>query len=297
MKISINLIMSAFIYIYAATSCTTTEKFYLQSSVDAAIILPMKSSTEYSQIEKGNSIKVEVPSDSYVGYITIKDKDKNIDIPVGINTHRNKRTSSKASVIGCIIPPLCAWAIVESSRHDQLSYNGQFSYDKYQRAAVDGLLTTLLRQDPPKNTVNASSHSKKKKYASSGVKTSTSKTSKAKIKNRNLASFVVGSYQCSGNLMDGNSTDEEYPSVQIVIKQVDKTNVSVEVIESGESIFESPMEYTVKANGKNNYLLTLHGVPEATIEITKTGKITFLHKRVNINGDIYTLSIKGNKNR
>lgn len=106
---------------------------------------------------------------------------------------------------------------------------------------------------------------------------------------------MVGTYQCSGKLLNGYSTDEEYPSVQIVIEQIDKTLVSVDVIESGESFFESPMEYTVKANGRSGYLLTLQGVPDATIEITKSGKITFLHKKVNIDGDIYTLSIKGNK--
>lgn len=295
MKNSTILIAFAFIYLFATASCTTTEKFYLQSSVDASIILPNNPSSEYRQIEKDYSIKVEVPSDSYIGYITLKDKSKDLDIPVGISAYRKKRNGSKVSLISIPILPAIAWPIVQSARQDQLSYNGEFSYDKYQRAAVDGLSTTLLRQDPPKNTANASSHSKRKKYSSGGSKTSASGTSKAKTKNRNLSGAVVGTYQCSGKLLNGYSTDEEYPSVQIVIEQIDKTLVSVDVIESGESFFESPMEYTVKANGRSGYLLTLQGVPDATIEITKSGKITFLHKKVNIDGDIYTLSIKGNK--
>lgn len=145
MKNSTILIAFAFIYLFATASCTTTEKFYLQSSVDASIILPNNPSSEYRQIEKDYSIKVEVPSDSYIGYITLKDKSKDLDIPVGISAYRKKRNGSKVSLISIPILPAIAWPIVQSARQDQLSYNGEFSYDKYQRAAVDGLSTTLLR--------------------------------------------------------------------------------------------------------------------------------------------------------
>lgn len=279
-----------------STSCKTSEKFYIQSPIDASVFLPQQPSIEYKQIEKDNSVKIEVPSDSYVGYVILKDRQNSLDIPIGISTYHKSRNGTRvAGIVTLFLVPPVGLAIAIRADWNQWAYFGEYSYDKYQRAAVDGLSPILLRQDPPKDTTNASSHSKRRKYSSAGYNTSASTTSKAKTKNRNLSGAVVGTYLCSGKLMIHNATDEEYPSVQIVIDQIDKTHVSVKVIESGESFFESPMEYTVKANGMNGYILTLEGVPDATIEITKPGKITFLHKKVNINGDIYTLSIKGNK--
>lgn len=193
MKSATRLIVYFCMILLTSTSCKTSEKFYIQSPIDASIYLHQQPSTEYKQIGKDNSVKIEVPSDSYIGYVILKDKQNCLDIPIGINTHHNSRKGAQVAALGTgfIFMPL---AIPFAFRLGQLAYFGKYSYDKYQRAAVDGLSTTLLRQDPPKDMTNASSHSKRKKYSSAGSKTSASKTSKAKTKNRNLSGAVVGTY-------------------------------------------------------------------------------------------------------
>lgn len=48
--------------------------------------------------------------------------------------------------------------------------------------------------------------------------------------------------------------------------------------------------------GKNaNFTLKIDKLPEATIQINAKGKMTFTHKKVNIDNKIYTLKIDANK--
>lgn len=278
-----------------STACTTTEKFTIQSSIDAGVYLPLQPATQYTTVNKGVSTKVEVPSDCFLGYVVLKDKQSGLDIPLGINAHHDSRTGTKFSILFTIIPPAWPWGYVCAMRMDQLAYSGEFAYDKYQQAAIAGLSTTLLRQDEPKQTAGAPNIGKRKKATSGELSAESTKTSKAKKKRGNLAGNVIGTYQCSGRLLAGNTTDEEYPNIQIIINLIDSTHVSVSVIESGESFFEEPLKYEVSTNGSNRYRLSMVGMTDATIDISKSGELVFTHKKVNIDDHIYTLSIKGYK--
>lgn len=278
-----------------STACTTTEKFTIQSSIDAGVYLPLQPATQYTTVNKGVSTKVEVPSDCFLGYVILKDKQSGLDIPLGINAHPDSRKGTKYSILFTIIPPMWPWGFACAMRMDQLAYSSGFTYDKYQQVALAGLSNTLQRNDPPKQTADASNTGKRKKATSGELSAESTKTSKAKKKRGNLAGNVIGTYQCSGRLLAGNTTDEEYPNIQVIINLIDNTHVSVSVIESGESFFEEPLKYEVSTNGSNQYRLSMPGMTDATIDISKSGELVFTHKKVNIDDHIYTLSIKGYK--
>lgn len=62
-------------------------------------------------------------------------------------------------------------------------------------------------------------------------------------------------------------------------------------------IISSPLIYEVHINKNGAYLLNIEKLPEAVIQITKNGKMTFTHPKVNIDNQIYTLEIIGAKNK
>lgn len=296
MKSVIKIIIFVLMTSLLSTACTTTEKFTIQSSIDAGVYLPSQPATQYTTVNKGVSTKVEVPSDCFLGYVILKDKQSGLDIPLGISAHHHWRTAPKfLGFAGIVIFPLAPVGLVNVFRMDQLAYSSGFTYDKYQQVALAGLSNKLQRNDPPKRATDTSNTGKRKKATSGESQTESTKTSKAKKKRGNLAGNVIGTYRCSGRLLAGNTTDEEYDNIQIIINLIDSTHVYVNVIESGESFFEEPLKYEVSTNGSNRYRLSMPGMTDATIDISKSGELVFTHKKVNIDDHIYTLSIKGYK--
>lgn len=319
------------------SSCSTTEKFYINSSTEGSLYLPSQPSAPYSQIVNGSPVKVEVPSDSYMGYVVLKDQNTGLDIPVGLNVHPKSRNVSKAmiglgytltgvglgAVVGGAIVVIAASSnedddvsavggivtgaggllvgggiglgLPAQSRLHQLAYDYQFTYDKNQNMELPNVSTKLLNEDPPKGTSENEVSPKRKKATSGEVVNPVVNSTKAKKSRGDLANNVIGTYNGSGKLLKGKVTDEIYDDVQIVIQRIDKTHVSVTIIESGEDFFETPLKYEISANGRNGYRLVLDQLPGASIEISKNGELTFIHNKVNIDNDIYTLSIKGNK--
>lgn len=88
---------------------------------------------------------------------------------------------------------------------------------------------------------------------------------------------------------------EEYSNVKVVVLRIDNNTVNVDVVENGESYFSTKSKYQVKKKGKNTYVLSLNGIPDAFITIDNAGHLTYIHPKVNIDGDIYTLNITATK--
>lgn len=319
------------------TSCKTNEHFYVYSPVDAEVYLPSKPSVSYATVKSGQSAKIETPSDGYLGYIILKDNQTGLDIPVGMNVHSKSTLGTKAMIgtgyaltslgigsllVGTIMACTAkddedlssqagiflgagaaasgigaAIGMTAQSRLGQLSYDYQFTYDKKQKIDISTLSTKLLREDHPKGVTEISVTNRRKKATSGGNESTLVNSSKAKKNRSDLAKNVIGIYQGSGVLLNGNRADEEYNDIKVEIKRIDKNHVSVTIVENGEEFFEAPLKYEVSVNGKKGYTLILEKVPNAIIEISKAGVLTFIHKNVNIDNEIYTLSIKGKKNR
>lgn len=111
----------------------------------------------------------------------------------------------------------------------------------------------------------------------------------------NNAKLVSGTYSGTGYLAQKDKIIEEYSNVKVVVSRIDNNTVNVDVIENGESYFSTKSKYQVKKKGKNTYVLSLNGIPDAFIKIDNAGHLTYIHPRVNIDGEIYTLNITATK--
>lgn len=111
-----------------------------------------------------------------------------------------------------------------------------------------------------------------------------------------LAKQLEGYYVGPGSLSQKDAIIESYNRAVISIKRIDKDHVDIMVYDNNEvEFFSSPARYSIKKEKDGTFTLTHTGISAATIKINKAGKITYLHPRVNIDGSIYTLSIKGSR--
>ena len=120
------------------------------------------------------------------------------------------------------------------------------------------------------------------------------KSSVARRKSIDFAQAVSGTYIGTGSLLLKGNTVESYSSIKVVIDRKAENKVNVRVIESGESFFGSDLEYSVKRTD-DGYELILTGISNAVILIDHDGKLSFNHPKVNIDGELYTLSISAGK--
>lgn len=118
------------------------------------------------------------------------------------------------------------------------------------------------------------------------------KTSTATRNLRDNGKQVAGTYVGTGRLLLNGEEVESYTDIKVVVKSIDKNNVLVEVYESGEAFFNTSDKYSIKKAGNGKFTLSLKGIPSATITISKNKNMVYLHPKVNIEGEIYTLEIK-----
>ena len=121
------------------------------------------------------------------------------------------------------------------------------------------------------------------------------KTSVSKHTLNNYAKLVSGTYSGTGYLVQKGKVIEEYSAIKVVILRIDNSAVNIDVIENGESYFSTKTKYQVKKKGKNTYILSLVGISDAFITIDNVGHLTYIHPKVNIDGEIYTLNITASK--
>lgn len=75
--------------------------------------------------------------------------------------------------------------------------------------------------------------------------------------------------------------------------RIDRNTVSVDVIdEQGESFFAAPGKYAVTPNKKGGFVLKHKSIPSALITIGKDRRASYVHPRVDIDGEIYKLDIR-----
>lgn len=110
------------------------------------------------------------------------------------------------------------------------------------------------------------------------------------------AAKLEGEYVGTGTLKLGKQTIESYTDIQVILEKVGNNTVSVMVMESnGEEFFASADNYRIeKENG--SYKLTHEKISSATITIDANNNLTYTHPKVDIDGDMYTLSIKAKAN-
>lgn len=59
----------------------------------------------------------------------------------------------------------------------------------------------------------------------------------------------------------------------------------------GSKFFDSDAEYTIKKEKNGKYSLFLNDIKDATIQIDSKDNLVYVHPSVNIEGEIFSLSI------
>lgn len=125
-----------------------------------------------------------------------------------------------------------------------------------------------------------------------GVSKVTPRTSKSTRSIKNYGKMVMGDYVGSGKLLQGETVIESYNDMVVSLKRVDNNTVTVKVIDNeGVSFFSSISNYSIRKKDNGDYELTLKGIPSAKISIYKNKKLTYVHPKVNIDDELYTLEI------
>lgn len=127
-----------------------------------------------------------------------------------------------------------------------------------------------------------------------GMSSSSAKSRSSKS-NRSLSDvgrIVEGTYVGSGKLLLEKREVETYQDIKVILKRLDKNTVMVDVYDNNdEPYFNGSHKYHIKKNGSGKYLLSLDGIPSATITIDSNKQMVYLHPKVRIDGDLYTLEI------
>lgn len=188
-------------------------------------------------------------------------------------------------------------------RTKQIQYQHHYKYLSYQTTNQDfrfvpitdtGYRKTIDNANAAEEVVTAYSTETNENAPSSTVARRRS-TPVASSNITDNTKFLSGTYTGTGYLAQKGKTIEKYSNMKVVVLRIDKDNVSVDVTESGESYFSTKSKYSVKKKGKNTYILTLIGIPYASITIDAKGHLSYKHPKVNIDGEIYTLNITADK--
>lgn len=314
-------------------SCTTSQKITVQGTPGTEIYSPAME--RLGVVGPNGKVSFKISSDDYFSYLMSKNAGANELIPFALDYKRHSfigtqilkwtgytvvtvgAFSALVGGIACIggdgdevgVPFLAAGggaaalgAIIgmpADMRSNQTQYEHKYKYLSVQETNQDVHFNQIVdvgyRKTKQNNDNNAPHVSDR---ANNGSSSSTATRRKSSVSKRTLndnAKFVSGSYFGTGYLTQKGKVIEEYAKIKVVILRIDNNNVNVDVFENGEFYFSKTNKYQVTKKGKNTYVLSLDGNSDALITIDNAGHLTYIHPKVNIDGEIYTLNLTANK--
>lgn len=187
-----------------------------------------------------------------------------------------------------------------SSRLNQTQYEHKFKYLSFQTTNQDirflPITDTGYRKElERKEEAIVSNPNKRSKAVSGATSSNVAKTSVSKRALGNYGNLLSGTYVGSGYLTQAGKVIEEYATIKVVVTRSDNNNVWIDVVEGGESFFSSKSLYQITKKGKNTYVLSLKEISDAYITIDANGALSYMHPKVNIDGELYTLNINAKK--
>lgn len=248
-------------------------------------------------VSNSGKAKVKLPKNEYVPFLLSHEANSSLYVPFAVNfKHKGHKTENLVSVLGLFtgfgtIPSLTYICTRSSSQ-----YWNDYKYYKNQSTNQDCRFVSFLDNGEKKYIVPTSFSD----VTSTITKETTSTIARRKstVSKRTLNDYaknVSGTYTGAGYLAQKGKVVEEYSAMKVVVLRIDNNTVNIDVVENGESYFSSKTKYQVKKKGKNTYVLSLEGISDAFITIDNAGHLTYIHPKVNIDGEIYTLNITANK--
>ena len=308
-------------------SCTTSQKITVQGTPGTEIYSPTMD--RLGVVGSNGKVSLKISRHTYYSYLMSKNAGANEFVPFALDyKHCNNTLAATGSLVGTSIalagvlvggislavggdtPEITAvgaamlgvgglMAIPSNHYYQKTHGDDQFKYLNNQRTNQDisflpirdtGYNKTLQDYN---NKYLATPTSEKSNNSSSIVARRKSSVSKRTLNDN--AKLVSGTYSGTGYLAQKGKIIEEYSNAKVVVLRIDNNTVNVDVVENGESYFSTKSKYQVKKKGKNTYVLSLNGIPDAFITIDNAGHLTYIHPKVNIDGDIYTLNITATK--
>lgn len=310
--------MKTFIYLILCTlcvvvfnSCSTSQKITVNGQIGTEIYNPQKQLI--AQIPQNGEVKIKISNKKYVPFLLSKTPNDSVMVPFALN-YKYKNHSQKSFLIGSGITLAAtlpfgiaygevvfslfgsglmgyfAWSTKELTGGDPLNHN--YAYLPNHSTNQDIKLTNANIEYATTLRRSSSAQSGKETTMSASLATRTIASQTANRKINTNATAIEGSYVGSGSLKKGSEVIESYSNITITLTPVDSKTVTVYVEEGGTGFFNQPDNYSVKKNSKGDYTLTNQDVKQATITVSPTHNMIYLHPRVNIDGEIYTLEIK-----
>lgn len=303
-------LMAVVFFCSMINSCSTFQNITVFGEPGTEIYTP--------DLEKVGTIKgdgkgeITLPRDGYYPFMLSGKDGSDMRIPFALDyknrTYKGTRIlcgvfytlSITASPIG--LPGLC----VISNRLGETQREWQFEYLSKQSTNQDLRFEKFIdngyRKEIGSKVVSAdetvTESSRKVEFAQNESSSSVTKSHSSRSKRTltDFAKLVEGTYIGSGKLLLKDEIVESYRDIKVVLKRLDKNTVKVDVYESnGEAYFSESGKYGVKKLDSGKYNLTMNGIPSATITIESDNVMVYIHPKVNIDGDLYTLKISAAK--
>lgn len=312
------------------TSCWTSTKFTVQTEPGTEIM--SKDYTLLSVADSRGKAKVKISDDEYSAFLLSHRPNTDTYIPFAIDyksrsvvgTSLQQFTGYLLSGMGIILMGSGTIALIAGdedvalplagggaalafagmgigmpaeSRIHQVAYDHQYKYLKQQRTNQDLSLTKPnFAIDNPVSVAPTVPEAVQKEQDTTqlGSSTSSKKLSQRSSKTlKDKATQIQGTYVGRGKLTKGKEVIETYVDIAVSINRIGKDKVGVMVTEKdGSKFFDTTSEYTISSASNGVFRLVLDGINSAEITIDRNKKLKYLHPRVNIDGDIYTLSIE-----
>jgi len=198
------------LFIIVTSSCQTTEKFTIAAPPETKIFIPNQTSSPAAVVHSSQtSVKMDLPSDMYCGYLLAKTADYPFDIPMGIDYKNKNHTGTKTALyagigltsVGLVLSGAglgitlaeddsdddntgaffalyglvgvsigAGMGMPAQSRLRQTSYDYNFGYEKRQVFTKQPLSTKLIHPNPSKENLSHSQTVKSdRKKATSGT--------------------------------------------------------------------------------------------------------------------------------
>lgn len=288
------------------SSCATKQKITVFGTPGTEILGQTYKKIGTIQSDGQLQLKIKLDDDIYFSYLLSHTPGTDEYVPFALDyKYKNYSTGHNIATLCLCTGVGLPIAVIMSpfiGNGNNMTHQYDFKYLKAQRTN-DNFVFTAYENTGERRKVGvyagigtASGGTTADKVGQKGVSMARPRTQKATRTLRDYGKAVAGTYRGTGRLKQGETVVESYRNMAVTIERTDKNSVTVSVIDDyGEPFFSSKGTYNIKKESGQSYRLTLDGIPSATISVDGNGKLVYIHPKVSIDGEIYTLEISALK--
>ena len=285
-------------------SCGAPQRIVVSGNPGTSIYTPYK--LELAKIGEDGKVKVVINGNTYYPFLLSKEADSDTYIPFGLDYKKHSYSGCKTaywfSGLTCFTMVTLPIVMETQGRLNQLDHGYQYKYLPEHLTNEDMSFTHpkievvdfVASEIDKAETKNKQAEVVEKEKASS--KSTKSFGSKSTKSFKDYSTVLAGEYVGNGTLSINGNVIEKYANIIVELHRIDNKKVAVQVGEAnGVEFFGEASSYSVRKNSDGTFSLVHNDVSVATIKIDGNSKLVYLHPRVNIDGDMYTLKITANK--